>query len=81
MNGSKSYLFPCTDVKVVFTEDGRNLLADGWWGRLRHPNYLGDILVAISWALPAGLFYFVDDMFDENFMWASGPLLYALRLV
>ena len=81
MDGSKSHLFPCTDVKVVFTADGRNLLADGWWGRLRHPNYLGDILVAISWALPAGLFYFVDDMFDENFMWASGPLLYPLRLV
>jgi len=42
------------DVKVVFTANGKNLLADGWWGRLRHPNYFGDILVAISWGIPAG---------------------------
>eukprot|EP00112_Aurelia_sp_Birch-Aquarium-sp1_P008748 Seg1972.9 transcript_id=Seg1972.9/GoldUCD/mRNA.D3Y31 product="Lamin-B receptor" protein_id=Seg1972.9/GoldUCD/D3Y31 len=42
------------DVKVVFTANGKNLLADGWWGRLRHPNYLGDILIATSWAVPAG---------------------------
>ena len=46
------------DVKVVFTANGNNLLADGWWGRLRHPNYLGDILMGLSWAIPAGLFQF-----------------------
>ena len=52
-------LFSPVDVKVVFTANGKNLLADGWWGRLRHPNYFGDILVAISWGIPAGLFHFV----------------------
>eukprot|EP00794_Sanderia_malayensis_P020458 gene20458-22474_t len=40
--------------KVIFTANGKNLLVEGFWGYLRHPNYLGDILLAISWAIPAG---------------------------
>lgn len=36
------------------TAAGTRLLVSGWWGLVRHPNYLGDILVFISWALVCG---------------------------
>lgn len=26
----------------------------GWWGVVRHPNYLGDIIMALAWSLPCG---------------------------
>ncbi|ELT94066.1 hypothetical protein CAPTEDRAFT_139617 [Capitella teleta] len=35
------------------------LLVDGWWGWLRHPNYLGDFLMAFSWTLLCGFGHFV----------------------
>ncbi|GAU88600.1 hypothetical protein RvY_01270 [Ramazzottius varieornatus] len=34
---------------------GKNLLCDGWWSFVRHPNYLGDLLLAMSWTLMCGL--------------------------
>ena len=36
------------------TERGTRLLTSGWWGRSRHPNYLGDWLMAWAWCLPTG---------------------------
>jgi len=32
---------------------GRRLITSGWWGMVRHPNYLGELLVQWSWVLPA----------------------------
>lgn len=32
----------------------QRLLAGGWWGFVRHPNYLGDLMMAYAQALPAG---------------------------
>lgn len=29
-------------------------MVDGWWGKARHINYLGDWLMAWSWCLPVG---------------------------
>lgn len=26
----------------------------GWWGMVRHPNYLGDLMMALAWSLPCG---------------------------
>lgn len=34
---------------------GGKLLASGWWGRARHANYFGDLLMAWSMAMPCGL--------------------------
>jgi len=34
---------------------GDKLLADCWWGRMRHPNYFGDILISIAFSLPCGM--------------------------
>ncbi|PPD86418.1 hypothetical protein GOBAR_DD16636 [Gossypium barbadense] len=34
---------------------GGKLLASGYWGIARHSNYLGDLLLALSFSLPCGL--------------------------
>ncbi|KAJ7170767.1 ERG4/ERG24 ergosterol biosynthesis protein [Mycena crocata] len=40
------------NLKFFTTESGSKLLISGWWGSSRHPNYLGDILMAFAWSLP-----------------------------
>ncbi|XP_078593200.1 delta(14)-sterol reductase TM7SF2-like isoform X1 [Branchiostoma floridae x Branchiostoma japonicum] len=32
----------------------KSLLVSGWWGLVRHPNYLGDLIMALAWCLPCG---------------------------
>ncbi|KAK3612635.1 hypothetical protein CHS0354_042149 [Potamilus streckersoni] len=44
------------------TASGKALLVGGWWGLCRHPNYLGDIIISISYALPTGLNHFLPYM-------------------
>jgi len=34
---------------------GEKLLISGWWGWLRHPNYLGEIIIHLSLILPCGI--------------------------
>uniref|UniRef100_A0A8C3YG80 Delta(14)-sterol reductase LBR n=1 Tax=Catagonus wagneri TaxID=51154 RepID=A0A8C3YG80_9CETA len=41
-------------LKTIHTSTGKNLLVSGWWGFVRHPNYLGDIIMALAWSLPCG---------------------------
>ncbi|KAF5390773.1 hypothetical protein D9757_004544 [Collybiopsis confluens] len=41
-------------LKYFTTESGSKLITSGWWGRSRHPNYFGDILMALAWSLPTG---------------------------
>ncbi|KAF8598461.1 ERG4/ERG24 ergosterol biosynthesis protein [Ceratobasidium sp. AG-I] len=36
------------------TERGTKLLTSGWWGLCQHPNYLGDLIMAVSYSLPTG---------------------------
>lgn len=45
-----------TDLKFIPTATGKGLLVTGWWGFVRHPNYLGDIIMALAWSLPCGKF-------------------------
>ena len=42
-------------ARFLQTAAGGRLLLSGWWGRSRHPNYLGDLLMSLSWSLPCGL--------------------------
>ena len=44
------------DLETLPTAGGKKLLVSGWWGLVRHPNYLGEILIQWSWVLPAGKF-------------------------
>jgi protein-S-isoprenylcysteine O-methyltransferase Ste14 len=39
-------------VEYMETEQGGKLLLSGFWGWSRHFNYVGDILMALSWSLP-----------------------------
>ncbi|KAN0065943.1 erg24, C-14 sterol reductase [Thecaphora frezii] len=41
-------------LSYMTTATGRKLLTSGWWGRSRHPNYLGDWIMAWAWCLPCG---------------------------
>ncbi|XP_074472692.1 delta(14)-sterol reductase TM7SF2-like isoform X2 [Sebastes fasciatus] len=41
-------------LKRIPTATGKSLLVSGWWGVVRHPNYLGDLLMALAWSLPCG---------------------------
>ncbi|KAI0826894.1 ERG4/ERG24 ergosterol biosynthesis protein [Trametes gibbosa] len=42
------------NLQYMPTERGTKLLTSGWWGRSRHPNYMGDLLMAFAWSLPTG---------------------------
>uniref|UniRef100_A0A8C3AIK7 Delta(14)-sterol reductase LBR n=1 Tax=Cyclopterus lumpus TaxID=8103 RepID=A0A8C3AIK7_CYCLU len=41
-------------LQIIPTATGKSLLVSGWWGVVRHPNYLGDLLMALAWSLPCG---------------------------
>ena len=41
-------------LETLQTKTGRKLLVSGWWGYVRHPNYLGDLMMATAWSLPCG---------------------------
>ncbi|KAJ8384599.1 hypothetical protein AAFF_G00200360 [Aldrovandia affinis] len=42
-------------LETIATATGKRLLVSGWWGLVRHPNYLGDLLMATAWSLPCGV--------------------------
>ena len=41
---------------------GEKLLISGWWGWLRHPNYLGEIIIHLSLILPCGKYSFLNHL-------------------
>ncbi|KAK2856585.1 hypothetical protein Q5P01_005320 [Channa striata] len=41
-------------LRTIPTATGKSLLVTGWWGVVRHPNYLGDLIMALAWSLPCG---------------------------
>ncbi|KZT11974.1 ERG4/ERG24 ergosterol biosynthesis protein, partial [Laetiporus sulphureus 93-53] len=42
------------NLKYITTARGSALIISGWWGLSRHPNYLGDLIMALAWSLPTG---------------------------
>ena len=42
------------DLETIPGGHGKKLLVSGWWGLCRHPNYLGDLILSLSWSLPCG---------------------------
>lgn len=36
-------------MESIPTSQGKKLLISGYWSYVRHPNYLGDILIYLSW--------------------------------
>uniref|UniRef100_A0A672K0B8 Delta(14)-sterol reductase TM7SF2 n=1 Tax=Sinocyclocheilus grahami TaxID=75366 RepID=A0A672K0B8_SINGR len=45
------------ELETIATATGKRLLVSGWWGFVRHPNYLGDLLMALAWSLPCGMLH------------------------
>ncbi|KPA84816.1 putative mitochondrial C-14 sterol reductase [Leptomonas pyrrhocoris] len=41
-------------LKVMKTSKGKSLIVSGYWGMCRHPNYVGDWLMAVGWASFSG---------------------------
>ncbi|KAJ8009143.1 hypothetical protein DPEC_G00085840 [Dallia pectoralis] len=41
-------------LKTIPTATGKSLMVSGLWGVVRHPNYLGDLIMALAWSLPCG---------------------------
>jgi len=39
------------NLKYFTAASGSKLLTSGWWGRSRHPNYFGDLLMGLAWSL------------------------------
>ncbi|XP_018327297.1 lamin-B receptor [Agrilus planipennis] len=55
-------------LETIPTTQGKRLLASGYWGWVRHPNYLGDILILISFtffvkSVPPLLFCLLNILF------------------
>jgi protein-S-isoprenylcysteine O-methyltransferase Ste14 len=42
------------NLKTIPTKRGTKLLVSGWWGYCRHPNYVGDLFMGLSWCLICG---------------------------
>ena len=42
------------DLETVEGVQGRKLIVSGWWSLVRHPTYLGEVLIQWSWVLPLG---------------------------
>ena len=60
-SNSQKNLFRCNprhpsvkNLNTLSTQRGTKLIVSGWWGWCRHPNYVGDLLMAFSWSLPCG---------------------------
>ncbi|XP_039553034.1 delta(14)-sterol reductase TM7SF2-like isoform X1 [Passer montanus] len=54
--GPPKLLFaPAPGLPTVPTATGQVLLAGGWWGLVRRPDDLGELLMALGWTLPCGL--------------------------
>ncbi|AIO01131.1 C-14 sterol reductase, putative [Leishmania panamensis] len=46
---------PCVQhLHVMKTSKGKSLIISGYWGMCRHPNYVGDWLMALGWAAFSG---------------------------
>eukprot|EP00118_Oscarella_pearsei_P009306 m.53282 g.53282 ORF g.53282 m.53282 type:complete len:289 (+) comp34242_c0_seq21:1161-2027(+) len=41
-------------MKTLQTKRGTRLIISGFWGFLRHPNYTGDLLMALAWCMCTG---------------------------
>ncbi|KAL8717081.1 MAG: hypothetical protein Q9225_005648 [Loekoesia sp. 1 TL-2023] len=72
-------------LQYMQTKSGSKLLTSGWWGFSRHPNYLGDWIMAWSYCLPTGIAGYVvkhgspvimshGDMIDGEGFVSGGPV-------
>ncbi|CEH17785.1 Sterol reductase/lamin B receptor [Ceraceosorus bombacis] len=56
------------NLKYMETKTGRKLLTSGWWGRSRHPNYMGDLIMSLAWSLPTAFNTPIPYMYPVYFL-------------
>ena len=54
-------------LKTMPTERGTKLIISSWWGVCRHPNYVGDLIMALAWSLPCGFLHFLPYFYVSYF--------------
>ena len=54
-------------LQTMPTERGTKLIISGWWGFCRHPNYVGDLVMALSWCLPCGVEHIIPYFYPVYF--------------
>ena len=54
-------------LQTLPTERGTKLIISGWWGVCRHPNYVGDLIMAVSWSLPCGVGHIIPYFYPVYF--------------
>ena len=57
-------------ARYIRTQQGNLLLTSGWWGLSRHANYMGDLMMGLSWCLVCG--------FEQPIPWFYGVYLLIL---
>ncbi|XP_064623106.1 delta(14)-sterol reductase TM7SF2-like isoform X2 [Lineus longissimus] len=57
-----------THLESMPTSAGKRLLVSGWWGLCRHPNYLGDLIMALAWSLPCGFAHLIPYWYPIYFL-------------
>ena len=55
-------------LKTMPTRRGTKLIVSGWWGICRHPNYVGDLMMALSWSLPCGFTHILPYFYPIYFL-------------
>lgn len=55
-------------LQTMSTRRGTKLIISGWWGFCRHPNYIGDLIMALSWSLPCGFNHFLPYFYVSYFL-------------
>lgn len=68
------------DLKTIPTATGKSLIASGLWGFVRHPNYLGNILIALAWSLTCGKLIDLDSCISAVWNAFSSLLIFYLLI-
>jgi len=54
-------------LKFIQTKQGSKLICSSWWGMARHINYMGDLVMSLSWCLPCGFGHIVPYFYSIYF--------------
>jgi len=55
-------------IQTLETSSGRQLMVSSWWGICRHPNYLGDLIMATAWSIPCGFSHIIPYFYPIYFL-------------
>jgi len=56
-------------MESLSSPSGEKLLISGWWGWLRNPNYLGEVIIHMAFIMTSGEYLFKARL-DNNYFTA-----------